>query len=184
MTRTAPNLSLLLLLPVILEGFAFLAVDLGRLQRLVIAVLKSCSQLQFFVHCRCCTLIHHAAESSCVVDKSYRADNALKRIGNHDSLGGEQYPLATLGWGYCCARAHRPGTQAKIDAPRTSRMNSTFLGARDYLPRYFVVNKGLSYFGPPRRISDHNCIPTESCCKLGRLSEFGLAGGETLEHSG
>ena len=40
-----------------------------------------------------------------MVDKSYRADNAQKRIGNHGSLGGEQNPLATLGWG-TVVRAH------------------------------------------------------------------------------
>ena len=43
----------------------------------------------------------------------YRADNAQKRIGNHDILGGEQHPLGHAGLGILIVRAHRPGTQAQ-----------------------------------------------------------------------
>ena len=49
--------------------------------------------------------------------KARPEEHTLKRIGNHGSLGGEQYSLGHTGLGIPNVRAHKPGQNTKV-APR------------------------------------------------------------------
>ena len=91
LNRKADSLVLLELLRAIPAGFFCLAVHLENPPMLVIVAPKPCSALQSVEHCRYCfDSSPHAAVSSDVELEEYRADNAQKRIRNHDFLGGEK----------------------------------------------------------------------------------------------